>query len=351
MEFTYEMLERGWRNTVTINSTEPNRVRYRYFLEDNLYALLAALQDGSFQPSPMRLKQIYYPKPRIAQVPSLNDKIVQHVICDNYATEALQKSLIKETSACIKGRGDGHASQILIDQLHNYYQKYGSSFYCLKCDIHGYFASIEHSRVESLIDRYVFDPDVILILKKFVRSSDRGLPLGLQQSQILANLYLSELDHRMKETLRSRYYGRYMDDFRIISDNLDYLQYCWHDIEDYVSTIGLELNPKTTIVRNSVSFLGFQYHLTDTGKVIKALDKSKKNSKRRQLNLMLDQLQYGDLSAKKFADSYGGYRSHVLRGNCNALIHNWDSWVRERLRELGYGLYIKDKSVSIYNLK
>ena len=63
------------------------------------------LNNGSYQPDPLREKQVLYPKRRIVQVPSLNDKIVQHVICDGYAYEPMTKSLIREASANTRGRG------------------------------------------------------------------------------------------------------------------------------------------------------------------------------------------------------------------------------------------------------
>ncbi len=46
-----------------------------------------------------------------------------------------------------------------------------------------------------------------------------GIPIGNQSSQVYALLYLNELDHYVKEVLRMRYYGRYMDDFYIICES------------------------------------------------------------------------------------------------------------------------------------
>lgn len=46
-----------------------------------------------------------------------------------------------------------------------------------------------------------------------------GIPIGNQSSQIFALLYLNKLDHLVKEGLRIRYYGRYMDDFYLIHES------------------------------------------------------------------------------------------------------------------------------------
>lgn len=336
MVFTYEILYQAWRDTVAINSTEPNRARYKYYLEDNLYSLLERLESGTFQPSPMRLKTIYYPKKRVAQVPSLEDKIVQHVICDNCFYDIATKPLVKETAACVRGRGDIYASELLKQQMRKFYRKHGTMPYFLKCDIHHYFASIPRDRVYALIDRYVNDIEVRSIMGKFIDMTDIGLPLGLQQSQLLANLYLSEMDHRIKETLSAEYYGRYMDDFYIMSHDAKYLESCLSYIDKYVHSIGLTLNPKTEICRSNIDYLGFTYHLTDTGKVVQRLVKSKRQTKHRQLNKMLRELASGEITPEKFALSYEGWRAHAMQGDCYALITAWDEWLKEELSQLGY---------------
>ncbi|MBQ8578621.1 MAG: reverse transcriptase [Clostridia bacterium] len=336
MVFTYAMLYQAWRDTVAVNSTEPNRARYKYYLEENLYSLAERLENGTFEPSPMRLKTIYYPKLRTAQVPSLEDKIVQHAICDNCFYDAATKPLIKETSACVRGRGNLYASWILKEQMHRYYRKHGKMPYFLKCDIHHYFASIPHDRVYMLLDRYVEDEEVKNIMRKFIGMTDIGLPLGLQQSQLLANLYLSEMDHRIKEVLRAEFYGRYMDDFYIMHHDPDYLRSCLAYIDGYVQSIGLTLNPKTEIHRGNMDYLGFNYHLTDTGKVIQRLVKSKRNTKRRQLKKMLRDLAENKITAEEFAASYLGWRAHALQGDCYALVAAWDDWLRGELKKIGY---------------
>ena len=173
-------------------------------------------------------------------------------------------------------------------------------------------------------------------MRKFIGMTDIGLPLGLQQSQLLANLYLSEMDHRIKEVLRAEFYGRYMDDFYIMHHDPDYLRSCLAYIDGYVQSIGLTLNPKTEIHRGNMDYLGFNYHLTDTGKVIQRLVKSKRNTKRRQLKKMLRDLAENKITAEEFAASYLGWRAHALQGDCYALVAAWDDWLRGELKKIGY---------------
>ena len=53
------------------------------------------------------------------------------------------------------------------------------------------------------------------VLSTYCIQPYRGLPIGNLTSQYFANLYLSPLDHFVKQTLRCRYYVRYMDDFML----------------------------------------------------------------------------------------------------------------------------------------
>lgn len=347
MEFTYEILYNAWRASVTLNSTEQNRMTFRYNLDDNLLQLQDEIENRTFMPAPFRQKKIIYPKRQIAQVPAIRDKIVQHAMYDNGLYEMLTKPLIDGASACLRWRGDSYASQYLIDILRGYHLKYGKHFYCLKCDIKSYFASIPHERVFELIDRYVTDEDFKWIMRRYIDQMPVGLALGLPQSQALANLYLSELDHKVKEVLHARYYARHMDDFYIISNDIGYLEKCLGFIREYVESIGLTLNPKTGIFTDKIDFLGFTYHLTDSGKVVMRLIASKRRSKRRELKKKLAMVVSGELTAESFAESYGGWRAHALTGCCRSLVSAWDEWLQRELGALGYKLLIHDRSVKI----
>lgn len=335
------MVEQGWKDTVAINSEEPNKIRFKYELERNLMAILDSLLSKNFRPSPLRKKKILYPKERIAQVPSIRDKIVQHVICDNYLNDRLSKPLIKETGACLKNRGVHYSSKIVKEQLHNYYVKYGNGFYVLKCDIKSYFSSIQHDRIYNLLDRYVEDQDVSNISKSFINLMNIGLALGLQQSQILANLNLSELDHLCKEKLGIKCYGRYMDDFYIISNEISDIEIYYNFIKEYIESIGLILNPKTKVYKDRFDFLGFSFTLTPTGKIIKTLSNDKKHSKIRHIRKMLNDIQNNKLSIKDFANSYQGWRIHALNGNCYNLIKSIDGYIQNELNDMGYAMFLK----------
>lgn len=344
MVFRYDDLYAAWREASKGKLQRENQARYLYYLEDRLFQLQEKLNGKTFTPSPMREKEIFIPKYRIAQVPSLEDKIVQHLICDNYVHRELSRHLVVEASACLIGRGDDYAIRLLKKNLRKHYLQHGKHFYVLKCDIHSYFPSIKHDRVRMLIDRYIADEDVKRIMLQFIDLTEEGLPLGLQQSQLLANIYLSELDHKLKEKFHVKLYGRHMDDFYIISDDYGYLWGLWDWIDNYVRTVGLDLNPKTDIFADQFDFLGFTFKLSDTGRVITRLVNSKKRTQRHRLRLQVRQLSEGLITPKQLEDSYSGWRAHALRGNCKKMVFKTDMLLNKMLQEHGYFLVIFRKN-------
>jgi len=67
-----------------------------------------------------------------------------------------------------------------------------------------------------LIKRKIRDADVLNLITIVLNSYGPGLPIGNLTSQLFANIYLHELDFYIKNTLKCKYYIRYMDDFVLL---------------------------------------------------------------------------------------------------------------------------------------
>lgn len=147
--------------------------------------------------------------------------------------------------------------------MRRFYRKHGVDGWVLKCDIRKYFYSIQHDTLKGLIRKYIDDPECLWLLDMIIDSTEGnvGIPIGNQSSQIFALLYLSPLDHFIKEKLGVKFYGRYMDDFYLIHEDREYLRHCWKEIEEHVNKIGLALNEKTNIypLKNGIDFFGLSH--------------------------------------------------------------------------------------------
>ena len=156
--------------------------------------------------------------------------------------------------------------------MQRYYRQFGADGWVLKCDIRKYFYSINHDVLKSQLRRIIDDPGVLWLLDLIIDSTEGpGIPIGNHTSQWFAVLYLSGLDHMIKERLGIKFYGRYMDDFFLIHPDKDYLIYCLEEIKKFLVPLGLELNHKNGRVPADpgIDFLGFRTYMTDSGKVVR----------------------------------------------------------------------------------
>ena len=162
----------------------------------------------------------------------------------------------------------------------DYYRKNGNADgWVLKCDVHHFFASIDHdilkAKLLALMQKRGVDMAFYDLMCIYIDKTD-GLPLGYQTSQLLALMFLDEFDHYIKEDRGCRYYGRYMDDFYVIARTKRELQLLLKDIERWMSDLHLELNSKTAIfpLKNGLDFLGFHSYLTESGACVQKLRRS-----------------------------------------------------------------------------
>lgn len=75
---------------------------------------------------------------------------------------------------------------------------------------------------------------MLWLIDSIIDSSKEGLPIGNYTSQWFANFYLEDLDHYIKETLKVKYYIRYMDDMVLFSNNKKELKKVKLAIDDFL---------------------------------------------------------------------------------------------------------------------
>lgn len=112
-------------------------------------------------------------------------------------------------------------------------------------------------------------------------------------------LFLSDLDHMIKEKFKIRGYVRYMDDMILIHEDYNYLCLVKKEIAKYLTTIGLQLNPKSRggHIERGIKFLKVRFTLTKTGKVKRKLARQAMNRELRRIRVLLRMLFNSQLSA------------------------------------------------------
>lgn len=189
----------------------------------------------------------------------------------------------------------------------------------LKCDIHHYFPSIRHDIAKAAIYKRVTDTQIAARACEIVDSfgGDVGIGLGSQVSQLVALAVLDDLDHFIKERLRVKHYVRYMDDFILIHEDKEFLQYCRTEIEKQVNAIGLQLNSKTTLypLRQGVKMLQWRFIVTDSGAVIRKMSKKKQGKQRRKLKKLYAKERSGEYAKGTAHESLVSWLANASRGD------------------------------------
>lgn len=229
-------------------------------LEQELLRLEQELRSGTYRPGPYRPFVIYEPKQRNIAAVDFRDRVVHHAIC-NLLEPLLDRGMIFDSYACRKGKGT-HAAVKRAQQFARHFQ------YFLKCDIKRYFESLDHEVLKQILARKLKDRALLHLLSLIINHSvpgnepGKGIPIGALTSQWFANLYLSELDHFLKERLQITGYLRYMDDFLCFGPDKATLREWLLAIRSFVTNrLLVELKEdalRLAPVSQGIPFLGFR---------------------------------------------------------------------------------------------
>ncbi len=286
---------------------KPYQQRFESDMEENLRGLCDELWSRTYQPRPSTCFIITDPKRREVFAAQFRDRIVHHLYY-NYTHEMLERTFIADSYSCIKRRGTHYGIHRLESHIRRESQNYQEPCYVLKMDIRGYFMHIDRKRLLEIclasIDKMaghrvsrhrpeqwqqVVDVDFIKYLTKSIvmldpaenclmkdRQSDWeglpkdkslfnspegcGLPIGNLTSQLFSNVYLNVLDQYMKRELKCKHYGRYVDDFYVVSADKVWLLAIVPKVRSFLSErLGLDFHDgklQLTSVWHGVEFLG-----------------------------------------------------------------------------------------------
>ena len=304
-------------------------------LFSNLYVLHTKLFDQTYKITKYKTFYVYEPKKREIQALGYKDRIVQHTLCDNFLIPYYEKRLVFSNCACRLNKGSLFARNLLKKYLIQFYQKHKQNGFVLRCDIKKYFANIDHnvlkSQLEKLpdkkIQKLIFD-----IIDSYNFSTKKGLPIGNQVSQIMGVVYMDKLDKYIKQTLKIKYYVRYMDDLVLIHHDKTYLQFCLQKMTDVLQSLRLEFNEKTQIspLKNGISFLGGNFVCQNKKIIIKL----KKQSKTRIIKNLktLDYITKNNPNKQRYIqNSLAGISGHLNGFRCPLFIKKVDNFSKSRL--------------------
>ena len=270
-------------------------------------------------------------KQRYIVVPNMREQIVHHMVI-NVLKPIFMKGMYEHSYGSVPGRG-AHAGKKTIEK---WIRQDGRNVkYCLKMDIRKYFDSIPHNILKEKLRKVIRDARFMRVLEEIIDTADgeRGIPIGFYTSQWLANWYLTDLDHWVKETLKAKHYIRYMDDMVIFGGNKRELHRMRREIETYLrDKLGLEMKDNWQVFRfdyvkkngkrigRDLDFMGFRFYRDKTvlrrNLMLKMTRKARRISRKdvktiHDCRQMLSYLGWIDCT-----DTYGLYRKRVKPHVC-----------------------------------
>lgn len=288
-----------------------SQMLFECHLEDNIVELCNDIYNKRYEISPSIYFIQYDPVQREIFAWNFRDRIVHHLIFE-LISPYREKQFIYDSYSCRKGKWTSFG----IERIHKFMCAVSDNFtkeaWILKMDIKWYFMSIDKDILRQKIYDFILErpdfpwkwasqifpwgkfiisdkyPDYIIKIiydtiyndptKNWIfkwKKSDYnwlpktkslftskkwcGLPIWNLTSQLFSNIYLNDFDHYVKEQLKIKYYGRYVDDFVLIHTDKEYLKSCIPIIRDYLSdALNLVLHPNKIYlqpVNRGVQFL------------------------------------------------------------------------------------------------
>lgn len=334
---TYENIYMCYKEVKNNCKNETAIFNFSLNLSQNLNSIVQDLYFARYKFSGYNVFLIKENKYRIIMSECVSDKIVSLFFSKFILIPLLDKTLIDQNVATRLGKGSKDAYYF----LEKYIRKIGldKQVYALKLDYSKYFYTIDHEILKSKLnskikdklflsylfnmidltdDDYVNDNintlkenEIIRIKRMNILPSHKdslinevnsipiykkgvGISIGSVVNQTLAIFFTDEIDKFIKETLKCKCYLRYMDDCICLSDDKDYLKYCYTKILFKSTDLGLKINPKSNIylVNNSLTFLGYTYFIRN-GKLVKRV----KSVTYKKINKKLKFLRENDFSS------------------------------------------------------
>ena len=249
-----------------------NQLNFELDLERNLARLFEDIRDRRYQLNPSIAFIVTNPKRREVFAAHFRDRIVHHIVY-NLMIDYWERHFIYDSYSCRLRKGTHFGIQRVAQFLRQATGNYHHEAWVMKLDVDSYFTSINQGIMWELLGRIFTDPrhklppeyldllayllpiivfarptyDVSLRSRRqlwqalpdhkslFWVAPDRGFPIGNLTSQLFSNIYLGELDIFVKNTLKVRYYGRYVDDMVLVDRDRNFLLWARDQIETFLN--------------------------------------------------------------------------------------------------------------------
>lgn len=235
--------------------------RFKYYLENNLLLLHQDIVSHQYCHGPYRKFTVCDNKKREVSVAPIRDKIIHRLLYD-YLVKIYDKTFIFDVWSCRVTKGVDAATLRALQFLVK-----NPNTFIWRADITKFFDNVDQKVLWQILNRKITDKVALYLIKEVLgsfnnneKTSPRGMPIGNLTSQIMANIYLNELDRFVNHVVKPIAYLRYGDDFIIVAKNYTWLKGQKKEVVDFLTKdLKLNINLRNNIVikaKRGIKFLG-----------------------------------------------------------------------------------------------
>lgn len=239
---------------------------FRWQLDDQIRIISRKVLTGTYRFTKYKLKLISKGRgkiPREIAIPTVRDRIAIRAMCD-FLTNRFRTSVKMELPQDVIKKVKKNVESDKYDAF-------------IKLDVADFYPSIKHDELKSRLRKRIKSLEIIEIIysaissptvttsKKDDKLSERGVPQGLAISNILAAIYLINIDRYMSEFPSIAYY-RFVDDVLILCNKEKAEEIAYQAISKF-QQIGLTVHDPIKVpeksqissIKSDFNYLGYRF--------------------------------------------------------------------------------------------
>lgn len=306
------------------------------FAQKHLPRILDQIREGRYKPAAVR--RTWIPKPngekRPLGIPTVLDRVIQQAVA-----QVLSPIFDVDFSEQSYGFRHGRQAQAAVEHIRTHSEQ--GYRWGVDCDLKSYFDTVNHDLLMHRIGQGIRDKRVLKLIGKYLRAGVRqedgtttpttkGVPQGGPLSPLLANIMLDPLD-KLVESMGLPF-ARYADDFLILAHDKAEALAAMAAVTQFVEcSLRLLVNRDKSQVAplKACNFLGFQV----VGKKVRRTDKAAHRFKERVRGVTSRSrgISMGQ-RLKELRQYCVGWFHYFKHGLAYREMHQWDQWIRRRVR-------------------
>jgi RNA-directed DNA polymerase len=280
--WAFEPLLTAWKLAARGKRSRINVCAFEAVWLERLLALSDSLRDGHWRPGKYRSFLFEeHGKRRLISAAPFPDRIVHHAITA-VLEPVWERRFLPWSFANRRGRGTHEAMRHAFRGVQRFR-------YSLQLDIRRFFPSIDHELLKGLVARHVREERLLELVGLVIDSGAgllasewlpvlfpgddllsltraKGMPIGNQTSQFLANVMLHPVDLCIAHEFKPGLAARYVDDLVLFDDDFGKLRAAQERLTEKLAELRLVPHPRKTQLRSTKDGLTFVgYRLTRQG--------------------------------------------------------------------------------------